>query len=159
MTDRQCLSCSACCEGWIKAKINGVPLSPYKPCEFCSGEGCAIYEKRPAVPCASFICGWLMDQSPLPEHMKPNACGAIILFDRKWGGNTVTYALPTGERIPGDTLEWLMAYSREHSRPLIFFENLRPDGEFTGTKQMGYGPQPFIEAVNNSLKADDVFML
>ena len=90
--------------------------------------------------------------------MHPDKCGAIIVFDRKWVGASTIYALPTGAKVPGETLKWLMKYSREQSIPLIFYENLIKNRIFFGIKQFGYGPPAFVEAVRNSLKPEDIFM-
>ncbi len=100
-----------------------------------------------------------MEESPLPDFMNPIECGAIIVLDRKWSGATSVFALPTGAQVPAHTLEWLMAYSREQSIPLIFYENLLRGGKFLGMKQFGYGPPAFVEAVKNALKPEDIFML
>jgi hypothetical protein len=159
MTTRQCFTCTACCEGWLNAKIRGVRLRPYKACKFCTSKGCGIYKKRPDRPCKSFKCGWLKEPSSLPVHMKPNVCGAIILFDRKWAGMPVTFAIPVGERIPDDTLAWLTAYSREKQIPLIWSENLLENGKFIKTKRTGYGPPGFIMSVRNARKNKGVSML
>lgn len=155
---RQCGSCTMCCSGWINATINEQKLRPGKACEHCVEEGCAIYENRPVVPCASFKCGWLADQSPLPEHMNPVESGAIILFDRRWHGMPCVFALPTGSSVPRDTLEWLMSYSRKNNIPLIFMENTFENGKFIEKKETGYGPPVFIQAVRNAIKTEDVFM-
>ena len=158
MTQRQCGPCTKCCEGWVTAKINGVSIVPLKPCAFLTNKGCGVYEKRPPVPCRSFKCGWLSDSSPLPEHMSPVNCGAIILFDRKWQGRTIISALPTGPKIPQETLDWLMAYAQEKNIPLRWFENVFKDNAFFGRNQIGFGPPAFVEAVKNAVTKNDLFM-
>ena len=152
MPIRQCETCTACCEGWINAKVKGKKLRPYKACKHCTSKGCGIYLSRPARPCRSFKCGWLKQPSPLPDHMRPNECGAIIVFDRKWARAQVTYAMPTGERIPDETLAWLMAYSRKTKIPLIWSENIVENGRYIHTKRAGYGPPSFILSVQNTPK-------
>jgi len=159
MTERHCNSCTACCEGWIEAKINGKRLLPTAACKHCTNQGCAIYEDRPYDPCVKFKCGWLKEPGLLPEKMSPVECGAIILFDRKWQGSTCICALPTGTTVPADTLEWLMAYSRERLLPLIFTENIFENGQYVSRKLIGYGPPPFVEAVKNAVTAEDIFRL
>lgn len=157
-TKRQCGSCTLCCEGWISTNINGIELSPGKACRHCTGKGCSIYETRPAVPCAKFKCGWLMEQSPLPDHMIPEKSGAIVLLDRKWKGVPCICALPTGPTVPSETLEWLLSFSRKVNIPLIFFENVFENGEFLVKKQTGYGPPSFVEKVRNSIGSEDIQM-
>lgn len=159
MKTRQCNSCTACCEGWIDATIVDVKVYPGNPCMHCTNSGCGIYENRPKSPCRTFQCGWLKPDSPLPEDMKPTNCGAIIMFDRKWNGLAVVYALPVGEKIPESTLQWLMNHSKKHSIPLIFFENTMKDGKFSVKKQFGFGPQAFVHAISKAINAEDVFML
>jgi len=91
--------------------------------------------------------------------MSPVECGAIILLNRKWQSSTCTIALPTGTTVPADTLEWLMAYSRENLIPLIFTENILENGQYVSRKLTGYGPPPFVEDVKNMITGDDIFML
>lgn len=159
MTGRQCFPCTACCEGWLSADIQGHWMEPYTPCVHCTGKGCAIYEKRPVYPCVAFKCAWLTEHATVPDDMRPDKCGAIVALDRKWHGRKVITAFPTGERIPEDTLEWLMAYSRQHSIPLLFCENLLQEGKYTGKKSLGYGPPSFIHAVKTELEPEDIWKL
>ncbi len=158
MTDRQCYPCSACCKGWLTADINGVQIMPGKPCAHITEQGCGIYEKRPYNPCAVFRCGWLKGQYNMPDHMKPSESGAIVMFGRLWHGREVIRAVPTGEKIPAATLEWLMALSRERVTPLLFSEHEFEKGRFIRKKQIGYGPPSFIEAVKMEPGPEDVFM-
>ena len=156
MTIRQCFPCKACCEGWLTAKIGEAEIFPGKPCINLTERGCGIYDDRPEVPCRSFKCGWLNDPVMIPEHMKPESCGAIVLLDRKWHGRNVIRAVPTGEQIPAATLEWLMAFSREQSLPLLFVEYLMRDEKFIGIKKKGYGPPSFIRAVETEVEPEDI---
>jgi len=89
--------------------------------------------------------------------MKPSEYGAIVLLDGKLNGQSFIWAIPTGEKIPGDTLEWLMKYSREKKTPLAFSENVFKDGEFKHKKGLGHGPPAFIRAVKSSPGPDDIF--
>ena len=159
MTNRQCYPCTAGCEGWLTAKINDVVVKPQKPCVHCTANGCGIYENRPVKPCVEFKCGWLMEQSPLPESMRPDQCGAIVLLDRKWNGRRVIKGIPTGKSIPEKTLNWLKAYTRESSVPLIFGERLYEDGKYLGIKRIGYGPPDFLRAVEAEIAPEDVMAL
>ena len=158
MTNRQCFPCKACCEGWLTAEINGKKMMPGKPCIHVTERGCGIYENRPVVPCVSFNCGWLKDPVSLPEHMNPALCGAIVILDRKWQGRNVIRAIPTGEKIPADTLEWLMAFSREQSLPLLFAEYIFKNDRYTGIRKIGYGPPSFIRAVETAVGPEDIMM-
>ena len=165
MSRRQCGSCTACCEGWIKATINGVTLSPYKPCVHRTDKGCKIYEDRPARPCVSFKCGWLTDNSVLPDNMSPQECGAIILFDHKWRDDNyidaqpIVVALPIGTKIPNSTLKWLMNFSGKNRIPLRWYENIIENGKFIRTKQFSHGPPAFVGASKNVTTNEEIFML
>ncbi len=88
--------------------------------------------------------------------MRPNECGAIVLWGKKWNEWNVIRAVPTGERIPEDTLEWLKAYARENNIPLLFIENMFKDGKYYGLSQTGYGPPAFTHAVKNEIHPEDI---
>ena len=134
MANRHCFPCTACCEGWLTAEVNGVRLGPGKPCVHSTKQGCGIYEKRPEYPCATFKCAWLSEQNNWPEHMKPSVCGAIVLF-HECDGKAAMSAVPVGDKIPADTLEWLMAFAREEKMPLMFSERLIDNGKYIGIKR------------------------
>jgi hypothetical protein len=91
--------------------------------------------------------------------MRPDQCGAIVIFERKWKGKKVITAVPTGKSIPESTLEWLMAYSREHSLPLVFSKRMFKHGKYVGSKQLGYGPPSFIRAVKAEIMPEDIWTL
>ncbi|MGD2129654.1 MAG: hypothetical protein PVJ33_13410 [Lysobacterales bacterium] len=135
-------------------------MKPGRPCQHCmAAVGCAIYPDRPEKPCVTFKCAWLREGSPLPEVMRPDRCGAIVMTDRKWHGAAVIMATPVGAEIPEETLEWLKAYSRETDIPLLFRENLSRDGKYNGIRKLGYGPRWFVEAVKNTIEPEDVFRI
>ena len=132
-------------------------MEPGRPCMHCTGHGCAIYPDRPEDPCRSFVCGWLQDGSPMPEELRPDRCGAIVIFNRQWQRWRIVVAIPTGPEIPHATLEWLKAYAREHGIPLLFDLRLMQDGKYIGVKEMGYGPPDFVDAVKHIILPQDVF--
>jgi hypothetical protein len=134
-------------------------MMPGTPCVHVTQMGCGIYEKRPHNPCVTFRCGWLKGDHDMPEHMKPSECGAIVMFDRLWHGRKVIRAVPTGEKIPAATLEWLMALAREQNLPLLFSEHEFENGRFMRKKKIGYGPPSFINAVKMEPGDEDVFMV
>lgn len=159
MTERQCFPCTACCEGWLAADVLGEKMKPGKPCIHKSEQGCAIYARRPHNPCVIFKCGWLKGEHDMPAHMKPSECGAIVMFGRKWHGREVIRAVPAGEKIPAETLEWLMALARRLKLPLLFSEHQFENGRFKSKRRIGYGPKWFINAVETELDIEDVFMV
>ena len=95
----------------------------------------------------------------MPEEMRPDRCGAIIMLDRRWRGWAVVKAVPVGESIPEDTLEWLKSHAREKGVPLLFSERLLKDGKFHGTKRLGYGPPRFLSDVENAIGGEDIMVL
>jgi hypothetical protein len=88
-----------------------------------------------------------VEESPLPDWMRPDQSGAIVLLSYPWEGEVVISVIPVGERIPEKTLEWLLAYARKHKRPMIFYQRVMENGEHKGLKQTGYGPPEFRQKV------------
>jgi hypothetical protein len=142
------MPCTACCEGWLTDKdILGHELKPGHPCPHSKQSGCAVYERRPEIPCRSFICSWLSKDSPLPDWMRPDLSGAIVLLSLRWEGELVISAVPVGDEIPPATLQWLQAYAREHQRPMIYYQRLRENERYCGLQRLGYGPAAFRQKV------------
>lgn len=131
-------------------------MKPGSPCAHCTVQGCAIYDERPEKPCRVFRCAWLGGGEAIPEDMRPDRCGAIIMFDREWNGWNIVKAVPTGASIPEETMEWLKAYAREKKIPLLFQENLLENGRYTKIRNMGYGPPAFLEQVKLAIGPEDV---
>lgn len=155
---RQCGDCMACCEGWLDADIDGIELKPGKACDHLCAAGCGIYARRPQDPCRNFQCAWLQAGSPLPDDMRPDQCGAIVMLDRDWRGWQTIRAIPVGEAIPAATMEWLQAYAQESRRPLMF-SALERDGQgWKRTPQTGFGPPAFVEEVKLSITPSDIYM-
>ena len=75
-SQRECGSCTKCCEGWNVFNIQGRSVKPGTPCYFLAN-GCSIYEHRPAYPCKEYNCEW-MNQNKIPDEFKPSECGVII---------------------------------------------------------------------------------
>lgn len=48
-------------------------------CKHCTEEGCGIYENRPEM-CRQFECLWKSQPFPIPINLKPNKCGAFMIF-------------------------------------------------------------------------------
>jgi hypothetical protein len=127
-----------------------------RPCRHCTQSGCAIYENRPEDPCIRFKCGWLQEDSPLPDEMRPDRAGVIVLFDRMWRDWKVIYAIPAGRSVPAEWLEWLRVHAQSEGIPMIFHERLVTDGEFTGYKKLAYGSPAFADAVRYSIGSEDI---
>ena len=128
-------------------------MRPGVACQHCTASGCAIYERRPVEPCREFVCAWLMQPSPLPDHMRPDQCGAIVKWRQKWKQWWIIQALPVGETIPQATLDYLMMVARKTMMPLLIVSNEFKDGECVGHFETGFGPPAFLEAVKNNDEA------
>ena len=129
--------------------IGGVPVYPGNPCPHSTGSSCDDYENRPVDPCDNFNCGWIVENSPLPEWMKPNKGKVIVIFNKlKWNGLPVDLAVPVGKRIPPRSLKWLMQFAEQHGRPLIFTEQIVEKGKFQKQQQIsGHGPPAFQQDI------------
>ena len=142
---RECGECTACCEGWLPDE--SLDMYPGQPCSHCQGAGCAIYETRPERPCRTFRCAWLEDEA-LPEKMRPDRCGAIVLSGRNWRDWEVVRATPVGRVIPADTLEWLREHTAALGMPLIFLEReMQGETYVPGGRQLAFGPPDFAAVV------------
>jgi hypothetical protein len=77
--------------------------------------------ERPQHPCREFVCGWLLNLSPLPDWMRPEQSDMIMLAANFfWRGLPVDVAVAAGGRPRKKALDWLMAFSAEHRRLLIY---------------------------------------
>ena len=147
---RHCGTCTACCDGWLKITVQGHAVYPGKPCPFSAGHCCTIYETRPQDPCRAFICGWLVRNSPLPDWMRPDRAGVILLpANFVWRGRAVDVAVPVGERPTHESLQWLTAFSTAQGRPLLYriaeewYAFGPPDFQTEMRDRIGRGEQPW----------------
>jgi hypothetical protein len=138
-------------------KIGGRDVYPGCPCVHSTASGCDDYANRPEDPCRRFVCGWVMDNSPLPDWMRPDQCGAIVLFNKfAWRGVPVDLAVPVGESIPARTLEWLKAFARQHGRPLLYAEQVKEAGVLQKQQQIyAHGPPEFQADIGARLRAGE----
>lgn len=125
--------------------IEGVDVYPGHACLHSTGQGCDSYASRPVDPCVSFMCGWVIEGSPLPEWMKPSNAKVLVLFNKlTWAGRPVDVAVPVGRRIPPRALNWLKQFAQQHRRPLIYTEQLGEQGRYSRVQAMfGHGPPEF----------------
>jgi hypothetical protein len=130
---RQCGSCTACCDGWVEGTIYGHEMKAGVPCHF-RGEGCCtIYERRPQDPCRKFVCGWLAPGSPFPDSFRPDQLGVMIV-QTSWR-NRPAFILRSAGRDPDEALlAWMRSFSVESGAP-FFYES---QGE-----RFGFGPPEF----------------
>jgi hypothetical protein len=119
--DRQCGSCTACCDGWLKFEVSGHKIDHGQPCPFCKEHSCTIYERRPKDPCRDFICGWLAPTSPLPDWMRPDKADMILLPAKfRWQEHPVDVAVAVGERPKAEALDWLKSFCAARKRLLVY---------------------------------------
>lgn len=146
---RQCQPCTGCCDGWVQMNIQGHDVYPGCPCPHSTGNGCDDYANRPVDPCHNFMCGWIIDDSPLPEWMKPSNARVIVIFNKiNWNGHPVDLAVPMGRKIPPRALNWLKDFAEKHGRPLMYMEQLEVDGKFQKQQELhAFGPPDFQQQV------------
>ena len=139
---RHCGGCVACCDGSLRIKVFEHEVYPGKPCPYCSG-GCSIYGRHPAEPCQTFICGWLAPTSPLPEWMRPDKAGLVVLPAQfLWRGLRVDVAVSTGGGPKEKALAWLKDFSQRERRPLVYHR---------GDDCYAFGPEEFQQEIKGKL--------
>lgn len=126
MNTRRCGDCHACCDGWLGATINGHVMKPGTLCFFLKNNQCSIYANRPKNPCQDYVCAWLQDDS-IPDWMKPNLSNVIITVKKHPADSTLIYheITPAGEQIPPATLDWLIEWSSQQNKNILY----RKDGK------------------------------
>lgn len=141
---RQCLPCTVCCEGWLQVEVLDYKIREGNPCPIVGQQGCTQYETRPDV-CKSFECGWVADDSPLPDWLRPDNAKVIFIPDKAgWQGTPVDMAVPVGRKITPRALNWLRNFAEQRQRPIVFLENIKEDGKYTGRHLIsGHGPDEF----------------
>lgn len=143
--ERRCGDCTACCSGVLRIESAEISVGPGRPCRHCGEAGCGIYQSRPDV-CRQFVCGWLVGSSPLPNWMRPDCSGVIVLAaERHWRGLAVDVALATSRGPRKNAIRWLLDFSAAHGRPLLYQEEV--DGPW-----IVYGPTEFRDAIGRLKK-------
>ena len=86
-----------------------------------------------------------MQNSPLPDWMKPHTSKVIVLFDQhRWRGLPVDVAVPVGKRIPPRALKWLQQFAEKNNRMLLYSEQIVENGVYTRQQAVAaYGPAEF----------------
>jgi hypothetical protein len=143
VVSRSCGSCSACCDGWLQIEVAGHKVDRGQPCPFSSGHNCINYAGRPVDPCQLFICGWLMPRSPLPEWMRPDQAGMILLPSQfLWNDLPVDVAVAVGDAPKTKALTWLKAFCERFRRPLLYQ---------VGAEWFAFGPEAFQKEMTEAL--------
>lgn len=96
-------------------------------------------------PCRDFACAWRQNDTPLPDHMRPDVCGAIVMFDHlTWRGDVVIVGVATGSEMPQATFEWLKGLAAMWQKNLLTLAFDEESDGFTGDYQLRMlGPEAF----------------
>lgn len=132
---RTCGECTACCDGWVEGTIRGHEMKSGVRCFFVGAGGCSIYEERPRSPCRTFVCGWLLPDSPFPEAFRPDRLGVMII-PLAWRGGPAWLLKHAGRDADTALLDWMRAFSLRTGQPFFY--------EQAGEK-FGFGPLAFQE--------------
>lgn len=136
---RACNGCTACCDGWLNANINGTPMYRGRRCQWVGEKGCEIYSERPKDPCHTYRCIWLDDKN-VPHWMKPSLAN-VILSKRKTKHNEIEYIemLEMGKQVDSTILNWVL------QRYILANVNIRYQ---VGGGWNCVGTKEFVEALN-----------
>lgn len=137
--------------------IEGVAVYPGHPCPHRCEQGCDDYLNRPLDPCRNFNCGWVQAGSPLPEHLRPDQAGVIVLPDaRRWQDLPVDIAVPVGRSIPAATLQWLKQFAMQRGRPLLYLMQDTAEKDYRQDQNLiAFGPPLFQNDIRDRLEAGE----
>jgi hypothetical protein len=76
---RECGDCVACCK-ILQIDQPDLQKAADVLCSHCSGQGCAIYTRRPSV-CRTWYCLWRRIDA-LPDHLRPDKIGVVFSIDQ-----------------------------------------------------------------------------
>jgi hypothetical protein len=161
LNTRSCLPCTACCEGWLDVQGPVANAKLGLACQHCSNAGCDIYASRPNHPCRDFACAWRQQDTPLPDDMRPDVCGAIVMFDHlTWLGEGVIVAVATGTDMPQATFDWLQGLAALWQKNLLTLEFEQDSNGYTGGYQLRMlGPEAFKQDMVAHFKRIDAQQL
>jgi hypothetical protein len=78
------------------------------------GKGCGVYDERPEVPCKTFRCQYLVDES-VPEEMKPSRSNVILTIEEVLPNVEYIIAHEAEGSLEGDNLKWVSSLYDEYS--------------------------------------------
>lgn len=122
--ERECGSCSECCQGYLYGEAHGIPFYPNSPCHYWDPNGkcggCSIHKDRPAV-CSDFQCLWKQTKQ-MPQYMRPDHTKVLVytrVFHDTEGeyfqeGHTIQWisAVECGQPMSAQMLSWLVQQAR-----------------------------------------------
>ncbi len=152
---RECSACTACCDGWISLTVRGEEIGIDHPCPHATDSGCGIYAERPVEPCKNFKCGWLIDESPLPDWMRPDNAKVIVMFNKySREGRQVDAAITMGETLPPASLEWLKNFTLQNGRALLITGTARNENDNSPRTTITlFGPDAFKKDIGNLIRS------
>jgi hypothetical protein len=127
-------------------------MSPGKPCSHLRDARCSIYPTRPDNPCRNFDCGWKIAGSPMPDNMRPDQCGAIVIFGQDFRQWRTIRAVPVGWQIPEKTLRGIKAFAMAQKMALIYHEHEHEGEALRKTHQVAFGPPGFVAAFREAME-------
>jgi hypothetical protein len=149
---RTCGTCKKCCEGWLSGHIYVKNIIDFEmkrdsPCPFSGEYGCSIYQFRPANPCKSFMCGWLIEGSPLPEDYRPDKLG-IIFLPIVWRQRRAWVITPAGREPSEELMAQMRSFSNTSGEPhlikspgkLLCFGSVEFKQDMVDLEQRGMNP-------------------
>lgn len=110
---RQCGSCTKCCEGWLFGEAHDKKFWPGRPCHYLSEKKCSIYDERPVDPCVTYTCAWLANED-IPGWLKPSEVNAIITF-KTVGDISYIEIVEAGETLKSKVLSWAIMYAMQNN--------------------------------------------
>ncbi len=138
---RSCGDCTACCQGWLRAKIFDTDMYPGRACPHITDQGCNCYDERPEV-CRNFRCLWLINPEAFPDWMRPDRSKAIAngIIDPNSGVHAIK-VVPAGSKLPTRTVNHLKQLSTNHKIPLLMYVRIKENGKFSDKVSVeAYGP-------------------
>lgn len=113
--NRECGSCTECCQGWLSCSTFGRPVHEGRPCHFVGTAGCTVYNQRPKDPCIDYKCEWLVDDGThFPEWLKPSL-SKVIITRRQWSKGSYIEVKECGQKIDSVILNYLYMYCAKNS--------------------------------------------
>lgn len=110
MIEKNCGSCTSCCEGHVFGAVNDKSFRKGKPCHYCTlGVGCSIYEDRPEFPCREYNCEWRTNID-MPDWLKPEH-SQVLITKRELENNVYFYeVIECNKPIDAKCLNWILVY-------------------------------------------------
>ncbi len=126
---RECGTCTACCQGWLRIQVGDTAVEPGKPCPEIQNNRCAVYQNRPTA-CASFNCAWLINDLDYPDWMRPDNAKVILKYIDLVSSVSAIGAIPTGTKVSPRVLNFLRQLSQQHQLPVLHFQRTKERGRY-----------------------------